>query len=90
MDQVYVEFLEVDIHNRFMNPSHTSANATVVQSSSSSSNQDKKKDTRKGSNDKQNISNKNKDRSSKKKINFVREDNVIFCSYHGVLGKPLH
>ncbi|KGO75322.1 hypothetical protein PITC_001760 [Penicillium italicum] len=87
MDQVYVEFLEVDIHNRFMNPSHASANTTAFQSSSSSSNQYKKKDTRKGSNDKQNNNNSfNKDRSSKKKTDFVREDIVIFCSHHGVLG----
>ncbi|KAG0154310.1 hypothetical protein PDIDSM_1690 [Penicillium digitatum] len=45
MDQVYAEFLEVDIHNRSMNPSYN-ANSTTVQTSSSSHN-DKKKTQRK-------------------------------------------
>ncbi|KAG0154714.1 hypothetical protein PDIDSM_282 [Penicillium digitatum] len=61
MDQVYAEFLEVDIHNRSMNPSYN-ANSTTVQTSSSSHN-DKKKDTKKGGNDKQSNSNN----SSKKR-----------------------
>ncbi|KAG0156254.1 hypothetical protein PDIDSM_3431 [Penicillium digitatum] len=72
MDQVYAEFLEVDIHNRSMNPSYN-ANSTTVQTSSSSHN-DKKKDTKKGGNDKQSNSNN----SSK--------ENVILCRHHGTLG----
>ncbi|KAG0160747.1 hypothetical protein PDIDSM_8277 [Penicillium digitatum] len=90
MDQVYAEFLEVDIHNRSMNPSYN-ANSTTVQTSSSSHN-DKKKDTKKGGNDKQSNSNNsssnnnNKDKPSKKKTDFVREENVILCRHHGTLG----
>ncbi|KAG0154949.1 hypothetical protein PDIDSM_522 [Penicillium digitatum] len=72
MDQVYAEFLELDIHNRSMNPSYN-ANSTTVQTSSSSHN-DKKKDTKKGGNDKQSNSNN----SSK--------ENVILCRHHGTLG----
>ncbi|QQK46720.1 hypothetical protein Pdw03_1618 [Penicillium digitatum] len=90
MDQVYAEFLEVNIHNRSMNPSYN-ANSTTVQTSSSSHN-DKKKDTKKGGNDKQSNSNNssnnnnNKDKPSKKKTDFVREENVILCRHHGTLG----
>ncbi|KAG0160526.1 hypothetical protein PDIDSM_8056 [Penicillium digitatum] len=90
MDQVYAEFLELDIHNRSMNPSYN-ANSTTVQTSSSSHN-DKKKDTKKGGNDKQSNSNNsssnnnNKDKPSKKKTDFVREENVILCRHHGTLG----
>ncbi|QQK42053.1 hypothetical protein Pdw03_4907 [Penicillium digitatum] len=90
MDQVYAEFLEVDIHNRSMNPSYN-ANSTTVQTSSSSHN-DKKKDTKKGGNDKQSNSNNsssnnnNKDKPSKKKTDFVKEENVILCRHHGTLG----
>ncbi|QQK42998.1 hypothetical protein Pdw03_6899 [Penicillium digitatum] len=90
MDQVYAEFLEVDIHNRSMNSSYN-ANSTTVQTSSSSHN-DKKKDTKKGGNDKQSNSNNssnnnnNKDKPSKKKTDFVKEENVILCRHHGTLG----
>ncbi|KAG0155347.1 hypothetical protein PDIDSM_922 [Penicillium digitatum] len=51
-----------------------------------------KKDTKKGGNDKQSNSNNsssnnhNKDKPSKKKTDFVREENVILCRHHGTLG----
>ncbi|KAG0159435.1 hypothetical protein PDIDSM_6957 [Penicillium digitatum] len=59
MDQVYAEFLEVNIHNRSMNPSYN-ANSTTVQT--------------------------RRRKPSKKKTDFVREENVILCRHHGTLG----
>ncbi|KAG0156280.1 hypothetical protein PDIDSM_3457 [Penicillium digitatum] len=72
MDQVYAEFLEVDIHNRSMNPSYN-ANSTTVQTSSSSHN-DKKKDTKKEA------------MTSNPIRIIIEEENVILCRHHGTLG----
>ncbi|OQD94306.1 hypothetical protein PENVUL_c145G04217, partial [Penicillium vulpinum] len=72
MDQVYAEFLEVDIHNRTVNPSYnTSANSTI---SHSVSLYNKKKDSKKNNKQSNNSNQSNsKDKSSKKKTDFQQQ-----------------
>ncbi|KAJ6123875.1 hypothetical protein N7471_011192 [Penicillium samsonianum] len=85
MERVYVEFVKAKTNNRSINPTlPTSANATSTNQASSSNN-DKKKDKKGGT--QPNSNNKDKDKEkSKKKTDFVREENVIFCSHHKSIG----